>query len=764
MAMELNEAVFSSWLIQIEPALMLMLSAIFYVRGWLRIRHLAPQRLTFWRPVSFLGALILLFITIFSPIDTFANLLLMVHMIQHLLLMMVIPPLLLLGYPFLPILSGLPKPVTLHVIAPFLTWEPLKKFGKRLTSPPVCWLSYIGTILFWHLPPCYELTLHSDNWHLFEHVCFLITGILFWWPIVQPWPSRPQWPRWTMIPYLLLADIQNTALSAFLSFYDKVVYPSYEKVPHFSGITALTDQAIAGAIMWVPGSIIYLIPAGLIALQYLSPAQTRSYTAYHRTTPFPKPTPGRSRRSNRTLDLTALPLIGRWIRSYQVRRLIQTCLFLLAIAIVIDGFTGPQVAPMNLAGTLPWTHWRGFTVLALLIFGNFFCYACPFTFVRDLGRHFLRPRWNWPRFLRSKWIAILLIVLFLWSYEAFSLWNSPWLTAWVIVGYFGAAMLVDGLFRGASFCKYLCPIGQFHFVQSLLSPFEVKVRKPDVCTQCKTFDCIKGNDSHRGCELRLFQPKKQSNMDCTFCLDCVQACPHENVGILATNNLKVVLDDRSSSSIGRFSHRIDIAFLIITLVFGSYANAASMTVPAIQWLSGWQFVFGIVPRPVVLAVFFLAAVFILPSAIFTALTLLSRRLFKLKQSAKELFASFVMGFIPLGAAMWFAHFIFHLFTGSHTPIPVIQRIAAQFHLTGSSTPNWTIKSWAIPELLDFEVLALDLGFLASLYIIWHISLRLRSEPRTALPLFLLWSIFAIALFLVGIWILFQPMDMRGTFS
>src|SRR4029077_19132383 len=80
-----------------------------------------------------------------------------------------------------------------------------------------------------------------------------------------------QWPRWAMIPYLLLADIQNTALSAFLSFSDRVLYPTYETVPHFAGMTPLNDQSIAGAIMWVPGSIAYLLPAAVIAARYLSP-------------------------------------------------------------------------------------------------------------------------------------------------------------------------------------------------------------------------------------------------------------------------------------------------------------------------------------------------------------------------------------------------------------------------------------------------------------------------------------------------------------
>ncbi len=106
---------------------------------------------------------------------------------------------------------------------------------------------------------------------------------------------------------------------------------------------------------------------------------------------------------------------------------------------------------------LPWTHWRAFTVIALLAIGNLFCMACPFTFVRDLAGKFFPARWRWPRALRSKWIAVGLIALYLWAYEAFDLWDNPAATAWIIVGYFLAALLIDGFFRDASFCKFVCP-------------------------------------------------------------------------------------------------------------------------------------------------------------------------------------------------------------------------------------------------------------------------------------------------------------------
>ncbi len=128
------------------------------------------------------------------------------------------------------------------------------------------------------------------------------------------------------------------------------------------------------------------------------------------------------------------------------------------------------MAPKNLATVLTWVHYRGLVVLALLLVGNLFCMACPFMLVRNLVRCFYKPQRMWPHRLRHKWLALGLFVLMLFAYELLDLWAAPRLTAWLIIAYFAAAMVVDSLFRGASFCKYLCPLGHFNFVASLVSP------------------------------------------------------------------------------------------------------------------------------------------------------------------------------------------------------------------------------------------------------------------------------------------------------
>ena len=284
-------------------------------------------------------------------------------------------------------------------VGPFLASAGLRKVGSFVVHPIFCWSAFIFTSIAWHAPPMYELALRSTTWHQLEHLCFLTTALLFWWPIIQPWPWVARVPRWTIIPYLFLADFQNTALSAFLMFYERVLYPSYETVPRITGMTALEDQAAAGAIMWVAGSVFFLIPIGLITIEVLSTRRTSvtrtlKRAANSRFGQREKRQPIRRGFKERApLDLLSLPVVGPILRWRYFRGAAQSLMFLFALVIIVDGLFGSQMGAMNLAGVLPWTHWRGLSVIALLAVGNVFCMACPFNFARDLGRRLLPPRW-----------------------------------------------------------------------------------------------------------------------------------------------------------------------------------------------------------------------------------------------------------------------------------------------------------------------------------------------------------------------------------
>lgn len=271
----LVEALTGAWHFHSPIEILIFLSSLMYARGWWKLHARRPDDFSVRCLLCFVAGEISLFVAIASPLHELTEISLTAHMIQHVLLMMVIPPLVLLGAPHLVLLFGLPNAILHGVLRPFLGWTPLKRLVLVLFHPVNCWIAFVVTTLTWHTPVMFELALRSDLWHAVEHIFFLITAFLFWWPVIQPWPSRARWQRWTMIPYLLLADLQNTALSAILIFCDRVVYPTYATAPRIFGMSALEDQAAAGAIMWVPGSFVFLVPIVAIAIKVLSAQRSR---------------------------------------------------------------------------------------------------------------------------------------------------------------------------------------------------------------------------------------------------------------------------------------------------------------------------------------------------------------------------------------------------------------------------------------------------------------------------------------------------------
>src|SRR5207302_6871756 len=186
-----------------------------YLRGWRALRKRDSSRWTPGRLAAFLGGLAAVFVALASPVEPFAALLLQVHMVQHLLLMMAAPPLLWLGAPLFPLLRGLPRPVRIFWVAPWLSAPPRRLFG-RLTHPLTALVLFVAATWVWHAPPVYDLALRSNGWHYLEHACFLGTALAFWYPVVRPYPARPRWSLWLLLPCLILADLSNTALAAVL--------------------------------------------------------------------------------------------------------------------------------------------------------------------------------------------------------------------------------------------------------------------------------------------------------------------------------------------------------------------------------------------------------------------------------------------------------------------------------------------------------------------------------------------------------------------
>jgi putative membrane protein len=239
--------------------------ALLYLCGWTRWRRteLGP---TGWRLASSLAGLVVLWTAVGSPLSSMDGHLLSFHMLQHLLLMNLCAPLLLLGAPFAVLCWAVPRAVSRSA-----RWALASAAGRFLTHPCVTWLFAAAVVVGWHVPGVLSLTLHSHAWHSVQHASFLLAGLLFFWPVVLPWPAVAVWPRWVMPLYLFLATLPCDVLSAFLAFSGRVVYPHYLSARVDGRVSALADQALAGALMWSVVTVGYLLPAVFLTLQLLGP-------------------------------------------------------------------------------------------------------------------------------------------------------------------------------------------------------------------------------------------------------------------------------------------------------------------------------------------------------------------------------------------------------------------------------------------------------------------------------------------------------------
>jgi putative membrane protein len=258
-------------------AVVCVLVALVYLRGWLRLQNSHPNRIQVWRAAAFMSGLFCVWIAVGSPLSALDHESLTIHMINHLVLMTVAPPLLLAGIQGLALSQGLPKQ---------FRSEPLRRL---LRHPVFSWICGTLTVIGWHVPAAFQLAARSHWWHQAEYVSFGVAGLLFWWPVISE-PAVSKWPRWSMPLYLFLATLPCDILSAFLVFCGRVVYPSYLSAPRLFALSPLEDQQCAGALMWVAVTFAYLVPAVVITMQILSPVAESSQPAFdvaHTATPVP---------------------------------------------------------------------------------------------------------------------------------------------------------------------------------------------------------------------------------------------------------------------------------------------------------------------------------------------------------------------------------------------------------------------------------------------------------------------------------------------
>ena len=248
----------------------LVFTALVYLKGLLSLRSNCVKTASIWHMFSFLIGLFLIWIAVASPISALDHELLTVHMLQHLLLMTLAPPLIWLGAPVRPMLRGLPKRFTEALPAPLRQSRAAKQFAEVVGRRKFALLAACAALVGWHIPAFFTLGMQSVGWHVFEHLSFFATGLLFWWPVVQSSDDSPR-QDFSLILYLFLATLPCDILSGFLVFSERVVYPMYFSSSHLLGFSPLVDQQCAAALMWTCVTVVYLVAGAILTMRLLSP-------------------------------------------------------------------------------------------------------------------------------------------------------------------------------------------------------------------------------------------------------------------------------------------------------------------------------------------------------------------------------------------------------------------------------------------------------------------------------------------------------------
>ncbi|MCP4360079.1 MAG: cytochrome c oxidase assembly protein [Chloroflexi bacterium] len=285
----ITKAILLSWDWKIEVIIVLALAGTIYIRGWALLRRRtggsrqynlggvrrSPWRLTaVWRPIAYLAGLFVIALALLSPIDALGQQLFFMHMIQHLLLIMIAPPLLLIANPMPFMLWGLPGRWRLKV-GGVISWglhrdSRFRSYFRSATNPGIVWLIWVIALISWHDPALYNAALENEWVHNLEHLTFFLASMLFWWHVIGAGPRiHKQFGLIGRTALVVSAIPPNMLTGLSLAMATTAFYSYYTAVPRLWGLDVLVDQQIGGFIMWIPGSMMYIVSALILLYRLL---------------------------------------------------------------------------------------------------------------------------------------------------------------------------------------------------------------------------------------------------------------------------------------------------------------------------------------------------------------------------------------------------------------------------------------------------------------------------------------------------------------
>jgi ferredoxin len=431
--------------------------------------------------------------------------------------------------------------------------------------------------------------------------------------------------------------------------------------------------------------------------------------------------------------------------------------------VVFLGFADVQEGGVNLATKLTWTIWWAGIIFTFVSLGRVWCLACPFGALNEWTSRAAEPARRLPRPFRNLWWATGMFVALTWADEQLGVVRSPRVTAWIVLGFAGLAVVVGLFYARRSFCRYLCPIGGLIGIYSMTAPVELRAGAAATCLGHRDKVCYRGGEASRGCPMFEFPQAMDRNNYCTFCAECVKGCARDNLVL----RLRALGTDLWAS--GR--RALDESYLAVALVGLTLLVTAQMLTawPAFTsalagWLPGWVRAalrpvtyLGLVESAVLLG----GALVVVPLLVLGGAAVADRLAGGRGLGARRVFVVFGYMFVPIGLGMHLAHNLSHLLLEGGGLVPAAQRAALRYTPLSLGEPDWQIQALAPEPVVAVLQAAVLVGFFVLSLVAGHrLSLRTYADPwaasRALAPMVALSLVFTVA----GVVLLSQPMGMR----
>jgi|CXWL01.1.fsa_nt_gi YHS domain-containing protein len=463
------------------------------------------------------------------------------------------------------------------------------------------------------------------------------------------------------------------------------------------------------------------------------------------------------------LDLLSFRWFAAAMRSRIFRFSLRAVVAVLFLLIVAAGLFGNQNPALNIAPILTWTVWWGLLIVLILFAGKAWCYVCPWDALAEWTEKLAFWRKNddglsanlkWPRVVRNILIATILFVGLTWIELGFGVTMRPRVTAYLAIAMLLMAVVSALLFDRKSFCRYGCLVGRVSGLYALFAGVEVRARSAGACTQCRGKECVTGSKTAYGCPTFLYPGTLATNTYCIQCMECVQACPHDN--------LAVNLRPWGSDLVAEGKPRTDEAYLALLMLAITGFHGLTMTpawqqlIDAIRSASGAGRILG----------FSVGMVFLMlgPIAVYAILVAASMLLGRGKSLRPlryhDYFIRYAYALLPIALFYHIAHNMEHLLMEG----PKVIAMASDPFGWG-----WNVlgtAAWVIPPLISLDKLWLVqvflvlIGHVYSLWIAQRTSLRLFGSSSAAFRSQLPMLAAMIAFSVFSLWLLKQPMEMR----